>query len=216
MQKVHREAAPCWPCRGSWAPLRWTGHAHACSGACAIPQASFANGSAGQRQAGIQNADPPLRLTCRAPLLTCERIHPAQPLLGRAQAALRMDPNTDVSTVALDLPCTFFMLNAARALALVEPVARTLRWSPVVQKLADKVVDGLTKQLGEGFDRQINRSTRQLTSSTLGGRVRCAGRRSCRSWWTKLSPASNSSSMGARWRQKEYHVTSLSDVCLRS
>ena len=40
------------------------------------------------------------------------------------QAALRLDPATDVSTVALDLPCTFFMLNTQRALAVSATTTR--------------------------------------------------------------------------------------------
>ena len=66
----------------------------------------------------------------------------------RAQAALRADPSTDISVVALDLPCTFFMLRAAAALPIVEPVARRFRWSPRIEALADKVCDGIAAATG--------------------------------------------------------------------
>jgi hypothetical protein len=55
----------------------------------------------------------------------------------------------DVGTVALDLPCTFFMLRSERALPIVEPVAKTLVWSPGITRLADKVVAGMQRKLGE-------------------------------------------------------------------
>ena len=64
------------------------------------------------------------------------------------QAALRIDPDMDVGTVALDLPCTFFMLRSERALPIVEPVAKTLVWSPGITRLADKVVAGMQRKLG--------------------------------------------------------------------
>lgn len=72
-----------------------------------------------------------------------------QSFVHHVQAALRIDPDMDVSTVALDLPCTFFMLRADRALPIVEPVAKTLVWSPAINRLADKVVAGLRKRIGE-------------------------------------------------------------------
>jgi hypothetical protein len=56
----------------------------------------------------------------------------------------------DVSTVALDLPCTFFMLRAEKALPIVEPVAKTLVWSPAIHRLADKVIASMRRKLGAG------------------------------------------------------------------
>ena len=65
-----------------------------------------------------------------------------------AQAALRADPSTDISVVALDLPCTFFMLRAAASLPVVEPVARHFSWAPAVDALAKKVADGIAAATG--------------------------------------------------------------------
>lgn len=66
----------------------------------------------------------------------------------RPQAALRAEPGLNISTVALDLPCTFFMLQATLSLPLVAPVARRFVWSQEMAALAQRVVDGMAAATG--------------------------------------------------------------------
>ena len=66
----------------------------------------------------------------------------------RAQAALRVDPGLNISTVALDLPCSFFMLRTVSSLPIVAPVSRHFVWSREMNRLAQKVIDGMAAATG--------------------------------------------------------------------
>lgn len=66
------------------------------------------------------------------------------------QAALRAEPGLNISTVALDLPCSFFMMRTALSLPIVAPVARRFVWSRHMGALAQKVIDGMAAVTGEG------------------------------------------------------------------
>lgn len=88
---------------------------------------------------------------------------------------LRQDPNTTIDYIALDLPCTFFMLETSRYavsalplllslamdwlsysteppvngcsnLPLVSEVARSLRFAPALHELANQIISALTNQ----------------------------------------------------------------------
>ena len=50
--------------------------------------------------------------------------------------------------VALDLPCTFFMLRAVASLPVVEPAARHFSWAPAIVALARKVTEGIAAATG--------------------------------------------------------------------
>jgi hypothetical protein len=64
------------------------------------------------------------------------------------ETALRIDPEADVSTVALDFPCTFFMLSTGDSLPVVMPAARQLFFSSYISALADRVVEGMRAATG--------------------------------------------------------------------
>ena len=69
-------------------------------------------------------------------------------VMDLASQRLREDHDADVSYVALDLPCTFFMLRTATSLPIVTPVARRFVWSADMSRLAQKVVDGIAAATG--------------------------------------------------------------------
>mmetsp|Transcript_9294 Transcript_9294/g.27924 ORF Transcript_9294/g.27924 Transcript_9294/m.27924 type:complete len:628 (+) Transcript_9294:75-1958(+) len=87
-----------------------------------------------------QNLDPPA-LVARA----------RAAILDTVQAALRLQPDMDIPAVAVDLPCTFFMLNAVAAHSAVNSAARTLQWAPPLRRLADRVIAGMmSDHVGSG------------------------------------------------------------------
>lgn len=65
-------------------------------------------------------------------------------IVDLATSILKKDPNTNLTSLVLDLPCSFFMLRTLSSLRLVTEVARSLHFARPLVELADIVVDGMT------------------------------------------------------------------------
>lgn len=66
-------------------------------------------------------------------------------VVGQATSILKDDPAADLQYVVLDMPCSFFALKAVSNLPVVTEVAKSLKFSPELHALADRIVDAVTE-----------------------------------------------------------------------
>jgi hypothetical protein len=67
-------------------------------------------------------------------------------IVGHAAGLLRSNPDYDIPYIVLDLPCTFFALRSVSALRVVSEVARSLEFPLNLHAMAQRIIDGMTKQ----------------------------------------------------------------------
>ncbi|KAK9785429.1 hypothetical protein WJX73_009533 [Symbiochloris irregularis] len=92
-------------------------------------------------------------------------------VLSHASAVLRRDPDSKLDAVALDLPCSFFMLRSLSNLRVVTEVAKSLAFAPQIHALADRIILGMAAQGAEVFNAvhlRIEKDARDW-STIMGG-----------------------------------------------
>ncbi|KAL4423672.1 hypothetical protein ABPG75_000973 [Micractinium tetrahymenae] len=66
-------------------------------------------------------------------------------VVGQATSILKDDPEADLQYIVLDMPCSFFSLRSISNLAVVTEVAKSLRFSPEISAMADRIVEAVTE-----------------------------------------------------------------------
>lgn len=75
--------------------------------------------------------------------------HARATVVNKAATLLKADPSRTLDRMTLDLPCTFFSLRTLSNLRLVSEVAGSLKFSPAIHAIAERVLTGIRKEHSE-------------------------------------------------------------------